>query len=217
MSSDKNDTLYCCLHCKKYLKADKKGFSNLGKHASKTHPRELEEAKASLNTHNSTTQECMTQPRLKLTHEGFEVLKPQKCSKSSPEYLELWAKVSEGLADCVLNITAVESTLMSSVLSYLTPKMPLVTRFEITRLHKASAIRYQQVVTDMGSSSVRSVCLSPDGWSIHQMQLVGVLAFVGLKNLKHQKIFLGLRETTDQTAATLKQITNEVAAEYCPP
>ena len=74
----------------------------------------------------------------------------------------------------MLPISAVESTLMSSVLSYLAPKMPLVTRFEITRLHKA----YQQCATEiLGSSNVRSVYLSLDGWPIHQMQLVGALHF----------------------------------------
>ena len=146
------------------------------------------------------------------------MLKPIKISKNSPEYQAFRAKVSEGLAGCVLPISAVESSLMSSVVSYFVPKMPLVSRFEITRLHKASAVRYKQIVIEiMGSPNVRSVCLSLDGWSIYQLQLVGVLAFVGFTDLKYKKIFLGLRETTDLTAITLERITNEVAAEYCTP
>ena len=218
VSEEKADLKYVCLYCKKYFKADKKGFSNLKKHASKNHPNELVSAKASLTTYKSTPKEELSQSRLKVTAEGFEIIKPVKISKNSVEYKAFRAKVSEGLAGSVLPISAVESTLMRAVVSHFAPTMPLVSRFEITRLNKASAIRYKHVVTEiMSSSSVRSICLSLDGWSIYQQQLVGVLAFVGFKNLDHKKIFLGLRETTDQTAITLQQITNEVAAEYNTP
>ena len=60
VSGEKYDMKYLCVTCKKYFKADKKGFSNLKKHASKNHPNELYSAEASFDTHKDTSKEDMS-------------------------------------------------------------------------------------------------------------------------------------------------------------